>query len=704
MNPQAVDGQWLDFYALLEVPVNAEEDTVRKRIGKVYSDAAANCEHRDLSKRHYYQALVERVLPQCRRVLLDPEWRAKYDRQHILHSIEDPSAQDYVTFIASVRGVAPDTTSKNVSQRVQEEIRMAQTVVQTVQTGESLELLPTKSLSGKTQEEEVATLPTAGGEDPSRLPAMRGVSDVVATRKPSTANLPTKPSAPQAKTQEGVAQGTSPKKPEAQPSPGSRSAAPAHKLVKEESVPAPFVEVRGPGSFLGDTSPSIDAEALAAELDAAESGISSERLVQAKVITAQEANDIRRRRSSNPDGSLPLGVGHGPEKKKVPFSRVSVGDGDQDKNGRQRLISPTSINLMVAIVAVLLTGTVQKLAVQPAVATATGRMPLLVTHSPSLKPVLDEAAVAWEKTPEGSTVDVVVQSEDARAGLDRAMGKAGAANLPDVWIPSDSLWSEGYNQLAPARGRQTITMETALAQTPLVLIARSDKAGLLKKRFPSRNIGSWSALRQAVATGAKNRLGLTDPRRSATGSTARYSMAKEWSISNGKPMSQALTSSALWNWMGGFEENASATSLNSGEMVKDLALGTTGRFWWAIGYESDAISWMAQGKPLEIFYLPKTHYANHPYCYMNRVGASVETMGAQSAFETFLRSEVTQKSLLKHGLRPTEISLESRIEGNPFLDANLRRRGVRAGNLPRTERMDFNSVTALTQQWAKRFG
>ena len=41
MNPQAVDGQWLDFYALLEVPVNADEDTIRKRIGKVYSEAAS---------------------------------------------------------------------------------------------------------------------------------------------------------------------------------------------------------------------------------------------------------------------------------------------------------------------------------------------------------------------------------------------------------------------------------------------------------------------------------------------------------------------------------------------------------------------------------------------------------------------------------------------------------------------------------------
>ncbi|RYG63772.1 hypothetical protein EON80_20545, partial [bacterium] len=186
MTPPPVDGQWLDFYALLDVPVSADEDTIRKRIGKVYSEAAANSDHRDLSRRHYFQSLVERVLPQCRRVLLDPEWRAKYDRQHILHSIGDPSAQNYVAFIASMRGkdMGAHTDEENLPQRLQDDIKAAREVVECAVQGTELDLLPSKAVPRKEQMEQEQRPEAAAPKPASQPQPFEAVAQVTPAAQP----------------------------------------------------------------------------------------------------------------------------------------------------------------------------------------------------------------------------------------------------------------------------------------------------------------------------------------------------------------------------------------------------------------------------------------------------------------------------------------------------------------------------------------
>jgi hypothetical protein len=275
--------------------------------------------------------------------------------------------------------------------------------------------------------------------------------------------------------------------------------------------------------------------------------------------------------------------------------------------------------------------------------------------------------------------------------------------MPDVWIPVDSLWSQRYNQMAAKYDRRYLSSDTPLAQSPLVLIARSDKNTQLSKQFPQHLITSWSALASAVNAGVPGHLGLPNPQKSGAGAVALYSMALEWATSHGKPLAANVANPALWNWLASFEKNAPGNPDRTDAMVKDMVLGTTDRYWWCLAYESDALNWMSQGKALEIYYLPHTDYADHPYCYIDRVGVAPEALQARVSFEKYLRSDVVQKSLLRHGFRPTEISIDTPIPGNPFINATFRHRGARITNLPTEERIDYSVVNALSSQWAKRY-
>jgi hypothetical protein len=676
MTPPLVDGQWLDFYALLDVPVSADEDTIRKRIGKVYSEAAANSDHRDLSRRHYFQSLVERVLPQCRRVLLDPEWRAKYDRQHILHSIGDPSAQNYVAFIASMRGkdISSNTDEENLPQRLQDDIKAAREVVECARQGTELDLLPSKAVPRREQ---------AAPEPQQPEPGMGAAPSQAKPQAPHPAQ-PTRAAKPAPTPQPAVAQPVIPQPAVAQPAdPQQQPAANTGRPVGRE-VQKPVNKVE--------------------EIHQAGEP------VHAKVITAQEAAAIRRRRASNPDGDAfaqpdlsrigdgSIAIGNR-KKNHGRVSRVVVGDTGVAPG---RLISPTSMNLMVAIVGVLLTITIQRLSTTPAIATSQNRMPIYVAVASEMENAMLQAEATWERTPDGSNFDLVVQSVDSKAGLRRALGSGG--QMPDAWIPSDSLWAERYNTLAPSFKRGVIVSDQSIAQTPIVLVARSDRAAELRRRFPQHNISSWSALRDAVAKGAQGHLGLTDPQKAASGALARVSMAREWGASRGLSANQAAASKQFWAWMAGFEENAPAAPAQTGAMVKDLVQGTSSRFWWGIAYESDALEWMKQGKAIEIFYLPRTTISDHPFCHIERVGAPVAVAQGRKSFEKFLRSTDSQKQLLASGFRPVEVSLKSKTPDNPFLNANLRQRGARAENLPRAERISNAAIEIIAREWGKRYG
>jgi hypothetical protein len=178
-------------------------------------------------------------------------------------------------------------------------------------------------------------------------------------------------------------------------------------------------------------------------------------------------------------------------------------------------------------------------------------------------------------------------------------------------------------------------------------------------------------------------------------------MAREWAETNRRPWNpETLRNPALWQWMRAFEDNVPEYRM-TGDMVRDMALGTTDLYWWSLAYESDAIYWIGQGKNLEIFYLPGTYYADHPFCHIE--GGNRKANPVRAQFERFLRSQPVQVAMLQSGFRPPEIDLKTDVPGNPFNDKGYAARGVQAGGVEVGGRLDYRTINSLAAQWAQRF-
>jgi hypothetical protein len=78
INDAGLEDGTLDFYTLLQEPVDADNETLNAKIQRLYSEAQANRDHRNLTKRREFQTLLE-LLPMARKALLDPEKRARYN-------------------------------------------------------------------------------------------------------------------------------------------------------------------------------------------------------------------------------------------------------------------------------------------------------------------------------------------------------------------------------------------------------------------------------------------------------------------------------------------------------------------------------------------------------------------------------------------------------------------------------------------------
>ena len=72
--------EFVDFYEILELPLEAERSEVRKRISELYIEAQKNLDHRNFNTRVRFQQLFEMTLPQARYILLDAGRRDDYDR------------------------------------------------------------------------------------------------------------------------------------------------------------------------------------------------------------------------------------------------------------------------------------------------------------------------------------------------------------------------------------------------------------------------------------------------------------------------------------------------------------------------------------------------------------------------------------------------------------------------------------------------
>ena len=93
---------WPDFYALMEVEPEAEREEIKRAINRLYTQATLNHDHRNLSKRLYFQTMHETVLPQARRILLDDDARRAYDEQWNLHRHNSEDALPYERFLATL--------------------------------------------------------------------------------------------------------------------------------------------------------------------------------------------------------------------------------------------------------------------------------------------------------------------------------------------------------------------------------------------------------------------------------------------------------------------------------------------------------------------------------------------------------------------------------------------------------------------------
>ena len=339
------------------------------------------------------------------------------------------------------------------------------------------------------------------------------------------------------------------------------------------------------------------------------------------------------------------------------------------------------------------------------------RTGLRIVYSSDLQPVMEQAQHDFAVTAQGRTIALDLQPVDSRDAMHLALGVPAPdgsptnanATIPDIWIPGETLWSDRFNQVAGKFRQHSISVARSLAVSPLVLIARGDHASILRKRFPNHTISSWDALRRAVASDAPDHFGLTDPQRSGSGALVRLFMAREWCERNHVACNKAATSDArLWKWMAGFEDNVPGNAALTGDMVKELVMGNSDRFWWGVGYESDALGWMKRGKSLEIFYLPRTALAQHPFCLLERAAMTPAVRRARSDFESFLRSRAMQSALLQNGFRPTEIGLND-IPNNPFARADFRAKGLRASGFRIDERINYDMLNALNVQWKARY-
>lgn len=651
------NAEWLDFYAILGVAADADAAALRERINQLYTEASSNYDHRNLNRRAYYHSLAEGVLPHCRRILLDPALRARYDRENEKHRDGAPDAIDLDHFLRSLREIN-DTPLPGSGD------------------GKSSALLGADSAA-----------PSASTESASAEPGAPAYSPPAAYTPPAAAAAPayTPPVAYAPPT-------ATPQAHEAEPTPAAatpEATADALAAEPESGLPPPDLDPTAPPApryqrsrplitAAGGIDPGAD-EAAAAEDDPQPAYHEPRATVMTVPLTGPLAPKLAPRE---------------PEREPDDFSDLID---DYPKSGR--VLSDMSRLLLTAIVATMLTVVILQYSNKTAMP---ARGPLTIAYASELGSVMDHAKSDFEKSPDSAGAEVVLQPMDSREGMFHALGKR--SMLPNVWIPSESIWSNRYNLVAKKFGRRNIDSHTPIALSPVVLMARRDRSALLLKQFSQRIIPSWDALRAAVQSGGANHFGMTDPEKSGAGVTPRYFMAREWCTRKHIPFDAGtFNNAALWQWMEGFESNVPAYAEMTDAMAKDLALGTSGRYWWALVFESDAIYWLSKEKPIEVFYLPQTSLGDHPFCQVPPQQDTGQVNPAAVRFERFLHSDPMQHALLANGFRPTGLDLTQDTPDNPFTSTNMRKHGVRATGFNVDERFKYDTIDALTQQWHQRY-
>jgi hypothetical protein len=110
INDAGLEDGTIDFYTLIQEPIDADVENLRTKIAGLYNEAQANRDHRNLTKRREYQTLLE-LLPRARLALLEPEKRARYNAY--LASAKSGSAEvDYEDFMNDLLGTGETMEEK----------------------------------------------------------------------------------------------------------------------------------------------------------------------------------------------------------------------------------------------------------------------------------------------------------------------------------------------------------------------------------------------------------------------------------------------------------------------------------------------------------------------------------------------------------------------------------------------------------------
>ena len=788
---------WPDFYELLSLAPDATADEVRARISRAYLQALANVDHRQIERRDQYKTMIERVIPQARRILLDEQTRQLYDEQLALHQAGDASALPYAEFVAQLLQAEHDAAEEAASG--------TQTTLLTLPSPDDFSLpvttpsattpsatkssLPRSSdtrssdtrssdtRSSDTSASEVlrakketsepvpsvidtsaaadyqATAPDTSSDDTlsdeekraARIEARRSARHLAVSNVPidatnkddefanaevanaeaanaeassSEALAPQSrtrhaqytsdfllddgipilaraiPEAPQEETENktpGVSAPLSALEREARSELAAAQARVLH-VDPNRKPPAPGNDATDGARSDGDVTP-LEEEARRARVLRVERGARPLTTAQLEASSGQDlGNGVRGIVSSRRE------VTDTPNK-----TRVSVGSGYNPR----RVLPQGALVALTALTSAGLMFLILRLQSPAAISTpnsvnaASAASTLQIEYSNELQPIMESAQQSFGKTKSGRGVSLDLRPTDALDAMQAALRPNAA--LPAAWIPTEALWSDRFNRLAAQNKQPVIGATRALALSPLVLIARDDHADALKRAFPEHKIASWDALRSAIPVGASHHFGLTNPHLSGAGALSRWFMAREWSANRNLSWNKKTASDArLWQWMSGFEDNVPDNAASTGDMVQDLVLGNSDRYWWAIAYESDAIKWLRAGKPIQVFYLPQTAFAEHPFCTFERADSSTRNRRARTAFEAFLRSRPMQIALAQNGFRPTEIRLAD-VPHNPFARRDWRARGLRENGFRIDQRLNTDVLDALVKAWKARY-
>ena len=88
------------------MPDEATTTALRRRINELYSESQSNRDHRNPTKRRYYEGLCE-VLPTCRIILLDSDKRARYDHYRE-RSQNGQSVPEFDSILDEIAGAVGD--------------------------------------------------------------------------------------------------------------------------------------------------------------------------------------------------------------------------------------------------------------------------------------------------------------------------------------------------------------------------------------------------------------------------------------------------------------------------------------------------------------------------------------------------------------------------------------------------------------------